>query len=461
MSKRLGNVVDPWKTIEQNGADAVRWYLLASGSPWQPKRFDPNGLLESRRRFFGTLINSYKFFAEYARLADGYDPRRDRAPSPEQRPAIDRWLVSRTQSLIDEVRARFSEYDPAAACRALDLFVVDSLSNWYIRRNRARIWKGEGADKLAAFATLHAALETVALLMAPVVPFLSEMLWERLSTRGGSVHAELLPVAEKRWIDPDLEDSMRIVERVVVMGRALRERAGLKIRQPLRALHVRTSDPHALELLKTSFARDIVLGELNIRAIGSLAADDGQLCSLRGKANFKALGPRLGARMKAAAQAIEKLSAQDLARLRSGDRVQIEIGSESIEVGPEDVQVIVESRAEFDVETDGQFVVWLDTALDDELVAEGLAREAINRINGLRKESGLSVEERIVLSLASGGNPLLARALDVHGAMIANETLATELVLEQRPAAGGWNETFDLGEGRSLAVGIRRAPPEK
>jgi isoleucyl-tRNA synthetase len=463
MSKRLGNVVDPWKAIEAHGADAVRWYLLASGSPWLPKRFDPNGLVETRRRFFGTLINSYKFFADYARLPDGFDPRKDRAPSVDERPEIDRWLVSRVQSLIADVRDRFEQYDLSGACRALDQFVVDELSNWYIRRNRARVWKGERADKLSAFATLHAALEATALLLAPIAPFLSEMLFERLSPGRGSVHAELVPEPETRWIDPELEGSMRVVERVVVMGRALRERAGLKIRQPLRAIHVRTSEAESLELLATHFARELVLGELNIRAIGSLAADDGRLCSLRAKANFKSLGPRLGARMKNAAQAIERLSAPDLARLRAGENVRLDVGGESIELTPADVQVTVHSNADFDVEADGRYIVWLETELDDELVAEGLAREAINRINGLRKESGLSVEERVLLYLEPGPDPLLERAVRTHAALIASETLSIELVFGARPSGAGWTEAFALGEGRVLTVGIVRAsgrPPQ-
>jgi isoleucyl-tRNA synthetase len=461
MSKRLGNVLDPWKAIEENGADSVRWYLLASGSPWLPKRFDPNGLVETRRRFFGTLVNSYKFFADYARLPDGFDPREDHAPGVEARPEIDRWLVSRVQSLVADVRGRFDQYDLSGACRALDQFVVDELSNWYIRRNRARFWKGERADKLAAFATLHAALEATTLLLAPLAPFLSDMLFERLAPGRGSVHAQLLPASDPRWIDPELEGSMRVVERVVVMGRALRERAGLKIRQPLRAIHVRTSDPRSLDLLETHFARELVLGELNIRAIGSLAADDGQLCSLRAKANFKSLGPRLGARMKAAAKGIEALSAQSLASLRAGQNVDLELDSERIELHPEDVQVIVESRADFDVETDGRYIVWLDTELDDDLVSEGLAREAINRINALRKSSGLSVDERIRLWVGSSGDRLLAQAIGVHGNLIASETLAVELVHDPRSSAeAGTGEngtqTFDLGDGRTLSVRLAR-----
>jgi isoleucyl-tRNA synthetase len=456
MSKRLGNVVDPWKAIEEHGADAVRWYLLASGAPWLPKRFDAARLLEERKRFFGTLQNSYKFFADYARLADGFDPARDPAPAPRSRPEIDRWLVSLTQSLIVDVRARMSAYDLSGACAALEEFVIDELSNWYIRRNRARFWKGVGADKLSAFATLHAALETVALLLAPIAPFLSEMLFERLAPGRGSVHAQRLPEADPSLVDPDLEGSMRVVVKVVEMGRALRERANLKIRTPLRALHVRSSDERSLELLRTTFAAEQVLGELNIKSFGSLAADDGQLCRLRAKANFRVLGKRIGGLMKSAAAAIEALDPTAVARVRSGGTVTLSLGADTVEIGPEDVDVKVETSAQFDVETDGRLVVYLDTQLDDELIAEGLAREVVNRVNSLRKSAGLAVEERIRLRLDGGDDALLTRALHAHADLIRNETLAVESTIGAEPFPDGSQEKFDLGEGRALRVSLVR-----
>jgi isoleucyl-tRNA synthetase len=467
MSKRLGNVVDPWKAIEEHGADAVRWYLLASGSPWLPKRFDPNLLLEERKRFFGTLQNSYKFFADYARLPDGFDPARDKAPSVRERPEIDRWLASRTQTSIRDVRAKMEAYDLSGACASLEEFVVDELSNWYIRRNRARFWKGTGADKVSAFATLHAALETVALLLAPIAPFLSEMLFERLSPGKGSVHAQRLPEIDAKLVDADLEGSMRVVVKVVEMGRALRERANLKIRTPLRAIHVRSSDERSLDLLRRPFAADQVLGELNIKTFGSLAADDGQLCRLRAKANFRVLGKRIGALMKPAAAAIEALDPASIARLRSGERLVLDAGAEKVEIGPEDVEVKVETQATFDVETDGRLVVYLDTQLDDELIAEGLLREIVTGINGLRKRDGLTVSDRVRLRLVTG-DPVLGKMLSTFAQRIGEETLAVEcthevVTLLPQP----WDlfpptpefeheHTLDLGEGRQLRVSYTR-----
>lgn len=456
MSKRLGNIVDPWKTIEEHGADAVRWYPIATGQPGQPKRFDPSGLVEARRKYFGTLTNSYKFFADYARI-DRFDPASPAVPAADRRPEIDRWLVSRTQTLARDVRACFDAYDLAGACHALEEFVIDDVSNWYIRRNRRRFWLAEtGADKLAAFATLHAALSTAVLLSAPIAPFVTELLWARLAPAGGSVHAELAPLARADLVDPVLEASMSTVKRVVEMGRALRERLGIKTRQPLRALHVRTSDPGTLALLGSAFARELVLGELNVKSIGSLAADDGKLCTLRAKANFKVLGKRLGAQMKAVAAAIEVLPAEQVARLRAGGTVGLALGGDAVEIRAEDVLVQVETRADFELETDGRYVVWLDTELDESLVLEGVAREVVNRVNGLRKDSGLAPEDRIVLHAAGTSEPVQA-AIERFAPYIAGETLATRLVTTPADVAARPHETFDLGDGRMLLAAVTRA----
>lgn len=466
MSKRLGNVVDPWKVLDEHGADALRWYLLGSGQPWLNKRFDPSGVLDVRRRFLGTLTNSYKFFAEYARI-DAFDPTQPSIPLPKSRPEIDRWLLSRAQSLILEVRGRMDDYDLSGVCRSIETFVVDDLSNWYIRRNRRRFWKSQtGPDKLAAFATLHDALEISTRLVAPILPFLSELLWQRLAGGSalvaglGSVHAQPVPAADSSRIDGALEASMRTVTRIVELGRRLRERGGLKNRQPLRAIHVRSSDPTALALLETDFARDLVLAELNVKEWGSLAADDGTLCRLKTKPNWQRLGKRLGGRMKPAAAAILDLAAEAVDRLRSGDPVVVRIDGEDIEISPEDVLVTVESRADFDIETDGRFVVFLDMELDEALLVEGLAREVINRVNGLRKETGLAVEDRIDLQLHAGEDALLNRAFADHRALIQSETLAIHLsVQDTGPTVGNepGRAAFPLDAGRTLHVRLVRA----
>lgn len=454
MSKRLGNIVDPWAAVAAHGADAVRWYLVASAAPWLPKRFDPQGLVEVQRGFFGTLTNSFRFYQEYARI-DRFDPSDARIPTLEHRPLIDRWLASRTQSMLGDVRRRMDGYDLSGAARAVEGFVVDELSNWYIRRNRRRLWKGEqGPDKLAAFATLHEALRMVSLCIAPLAPFLAEMLWTRLSRGAGSVHAQLLPRALEAHVAPELEASMQLVQRVVAMGRALRERAQLKVRQPLRALHLRASDPSRLALLRSSFASELILDELNIKGWGSLAADDGKVAKLVGKANFRTLGKRLGARMKSAAAVIEQLDGAQLARVRAGEALAIVVDGETLDLAPEDVLVQVQTTASFDVETDGHLIVWLDTQLDERLVAEGLARECVSRINAQRKDQGMAVEQRIALELSSA-SPGLAAALTEHRRFIASETLAERLDVRTPEAFAGAVAPafdFDLGAGQVLRV---------
>jgi isoleucyl-tRNA synthetase len=252
---------------------------------------------------------------------------------------------------------------------------------------------------------------------------------------------------------------MRIVTRVVELGRALRDRAGLKIRQPLRAIHVRTSDPEGLRLLSQPFAKELLLGELNIKALGSLAADDGALCRLKAKANYRVLGKRLGGAMKATAAAIESLPPTSIALLRSGQNTQVDVAGQVVELSPEDVQIEVETRADFDVETDGRYVVFLDTTLDEYLIVEGLAREVINRVNGLRKDSGLAVEDRIRLIFASVRGDHLRTALSTQGRLIQDETLAIELSIEEgapRDASGISTRDFDLGEGRTLRIGLAK-----
>ena len=454
MSKRLGNIVDPWAAVGEHGADAVRWYLLSSGATHLPKRFDPAGILEVRRKFFGTLINSWKFFADYARLGQGFDPARS---SPvAARPEIDRWLVSRTQSTIVDVRAKLADYDLAGACRALEQFVVDEISNWYIRRNRTRFWKGEWtADRDACFHTLHDALHAVALLMAPLAPFMAESIWLRLTPNTGSVHAQLLPQAQPALIDRALEDSMQLVVRLVEMGRALRERAKRGIRQPLRAVHVRASDESALALLRTGFASEQILAELNIKAFGSLATDDGGVCRLKAKANFRVLGKKVGGLMKAVAAAIDTLAPESVAQLRAGHTHSIQVDGQTVELAPEDVDIKVETSGDLDVETDGRLVVWIDAQLDDELLAEGWAREVVSRINALRKDAGLEVEDRIALYVQASSERLAA-AMSKHAELLRSETMAAQLVLGSSAPSTFAQATHDLGAEGSVTLALQK-----
>ncbi|MCB9880692.1 MAG: isoleucine--tRNA ligase [Planctomycetes bacterium] len=451
MSKRLGNIVKPNDAIGAHGADAVRWYMLSSGAIWLPKRFDLDGVLEVRRRFLGTLLNSYKFFADYARI-DEFRVDDPSIPEVSDRQAIDRWLVSRTQSVIRDVVACYDDYDLSGACRAIEHFVVDEVSNWYIRRNRRRFWKGEKTpDKLGAYATLFSALEAAARLAAPLVPFVTDSLWRALNGSNETVHGVELPSPNGAYIDDELEGSMRLVEKVVVMGRALRERLGHKIKQPLPAIHLRASDARDLDLLATEFAKDQLLDELNVKSIGSLETDDGKLCTLEAKPNFKTLGKRLGKQMKAAAATIAGLPRDEIVKLRSGESITIDVEGTSVELASEDVEIRVHVEGDLDVETDSSLVVFFDTQLDDALRAEGFAREIVVRINSLRKQSGLAIETRIALSCASE-DALVLRALDEHGDMIAREVLAKSLEVVNADQLAADATRFDLGDDRSFSA---------
>ncbi len=467
MSKSRGNALAPWEAIEEHGVDAWRWYLLSGSSPGEPLRVEwlskeqregvqgfKDGVLEVRRRFLGTLLNSYKFFAEYARLG-AFDPSSDAIPAAADRPEIDRWLLSRTQTLVVDVTRAFEAFELSGACKHIERFVVDELSNWYIRRNRRRFWKGElDANQLSAYATLREALSIVSRLIAPVSPFVAELLWERLEGSAESVHVQSFPEPDASLIDEDLEQAMQLVERVVEMGRALRDRCGRRVRQPLRSISVRASEPSVLELLGGSFATEQVLDELNIKGWGSLDADDGQLCTLKAKANFKVLGKRLGKRMKAVAAVVETLDSEAVASLRGGAAVTVDVEGGPVELTALDVLVSVETNADFDVETDGKVVVFLDAELDDELIAEGLAREVVTRINALRKDSGLAVETRIQLWL-DGAGEAISRALDEHAEFIAAETLAERYECScDAPEGARWCE-LELANGQELRVALQ------
>jgi isoleucyl-tRNA synthetase len=302
---------------------------------------------------------------------------------------------------------------------------------------------------------LHAALRATSILIAPLAPFVADLLWRRLQPRAGSVHCQLFGEPRSEHIDRELERAMEVVQRIVFMGRALRERVGVRVRQPLPALHVRASDPRDLELLATPFASAQILDELNVKAWGSMEADDGKLCRLVPKANFKLLGKRLGGRMKSAAAAIAGISAPDLNRLRGGESIALSVAGEELSFSPDEILITVESQADFDVETDGRFVAWLDCELDWGLILEGLAREVVNRVNGLRKERGLAVDDRVRLEFHTADSQGL-QALERHQDLVAAETLAEAISLSARPLVGDVAR-FDLGSGRELECILRRA----
>ena len=444
MSKRLGNVIDPWRAIEKDGVDAIRWYLLSSGAPHLPKRFDPGAVADVRGRFFRALASSLNFFALYASI-DRYDPKGKRTLQKD-RPEIDRWILSRLNTLVARTRGFLEEHDLNDAAREIEGF-ADELSDWYIRRNRRRFWKGEDdANKRMAYDTLHEALATAARLLAPFAPFFAEMLWHRLEGEGApSVHLQGYPEPARAAVDEGLEARMADVLAVVAMGRTVRERVGIKTRQPLPALRV-----HGADIGRNV---DLVKDELNVKEVEVLHGPT-QLFTLKAKPNFPLLGKKAGKLMKPLQAAIASLSTEAVWKLRSGGSLTVDAGGESFPLVPEDIQVVTEAPEGIAVESNGRISIALDTHLTAELRLEGLAREFVSRIQTLRKEAGLEVTDRIRVEVDEMAPPDLLSAIRQHGRYVIEETLADGGVEAVLVAGEGWR-AISLRESESLQVRLQ------
>lgn len=423
MSKSRGNVVDPWETIAEHGADVLRFYFLVSSNPWHPKRWDGSALRETNRKLFDTLRSTYRFFALYAGL-EGWHHDSDEARRPSDRRPIDRWLLSRTDTVAAEVAEALESYDLTRAARRISAFVQDDLSNWYVRTTRDRFWatRPDSSVSLAtadAFATLHHALVTTARLLAPIAPFLSD--WMHRELTGESVHLTRFPF-EFEARDADLESGMADVRRLTTLGRSAREEAGLRVRQPLRELQAvlpegRVLDESLVDLLKT---------ELNVKSVVFPRADD-DIIRLSAKPDFGALGPRFGSDTPVVARAIAELDAERVRLLRAGERFELRLNGLTAEIGPGDVTIIEEAAGDLVVQAEDGYVAGLVTALDDALLSEGRAREIVNRVQRLRRESGFAVSDRIGLAIA--GPIAIERAVSEHAEHIGSETLAVSLAV--------------------------------
>ncbi len=445
MSKSKGNVVDPWEAIEAFGSDAIRWYLMASSHPWLPKRFDPAGVREVQRKLFDTLRSTYHFFSLYANL-EGWVAGADEVPAPEDRPLMDRWLLSRLTSVSERVTAFYDGYNLTHAAREISEFIVDDLSNWYVRRSRDRFWgSADAADTRAAFATLHRALVDVSRLMAPIAPFLPD--WLHRALTGESVHLALLPepVIER---DERLETGMEAVRRLSTLGRAAREKVRVRVRQPLGTLYAVVPPGTELEPELLEILRD----ELNVRTIQLIQGAE-ELVTFSARPNFRALGARFGKRTPRVADAIRELPSAALAAFRRGEPLGVEVEGEHLPLEGEDFEIVQEATGDFAVEADGGYTIALDPTITPELRAEGLARELISRVQRLRKDSELEVADRIRLGVAAGGE--LRDAFERHRDFIMAETLATELTVDSDVHAGRYEFQRDLeldGEGVVVAL---------
>lgn len=442
MSKRLGNGVDPFGAIEQYGADAVRWYMISNSQPWDNLKFDADGVDEVRRKFFGTLYNTYSFFALYANV-DGYTAGGKITPYNE-RPEIDKWIISLLNTLKIQVGDALENYDPTPAARAIQEFVGENLSNWYVRLNRKRFWGGEiNADKRAAYDTLYECLITVAQLSAPIAPFISEQLFCDLGGVG-SVHLSSFPKADKTLIDPELEARMEIAQRATSMVLALRRKVSIKVRQPLQKMVIPVLDKKlGVEL---AAVESLIMSEVNVKQIDYITDTSGVITK-RIKPLFPVLGKKYGQIMKQIAAAIAQMSQTDIADIESNGRFELTIEGKPVEITAQDVEITSEDMPGWLVATEGQLTIALDVTITPELRAEGIAREIVNRVQNLRKESGLDVTDRIELKVEA--NAETDAAVAAFEGYIAAQTLADKVVI----VSGKLSNEIEIDEIRtSIAV---------
>ena len=452
MSKSRGNVVNPWTAIEQFGADAIRWYFLANSQPWVSKRYDADALADAARRVFDTVGNTYRFFALYANL-EGWEPRHAEVSTRWQHAnklvdksddVLDRWIRSRLNTLVAQVRDDLDAYEMTHAARAIGEFVVDDVSNWYVRRTRDRFWgSGDAGSTDAAFATLHHVLSTVAQLLAPFTPFHADWLYRALNG-GASVHLANFPEPAVR--EPQLEAGMEAVRVLARLGRAAREKVRIRVRQPLRTLHAVVPGQAAVPPELLAVLRD----ELNVKEVRFMQGS-GDLVTYRAQPNFRVLGKRFGARMQQAAAAIRALDSETLRGFVAGGPLAIVLEGEPHALGAEEIELLEDARGDLVVETDAGYTLALDPTLDDELRREGLARELVNRIQRLRKDAGLAVSDRI--RLAVRGAAEVEEAARAHGDYISAETLATVLDVGDRAGLFDIEQEFELdGHHAHLAL---------
>lgn len=451
MSKRLGNAVDPFTTIEKFGADAVRWYMLSNASPWDNLKFDLEGVAETQRKFFATLYNVYSFFALYANI-DAFDYSQPEVAN-QARQEIDRWILSLLQTLINEVDDAMLNYDATAATRAIQHFVSEDLSNWYVRLCRRRFWKGEfNSDKLAAYQTLYTCLETVAKLMSSFAPFYADRLYRDLIAVTGrenhiSVHLSDFPVANEALIDKELELSMDLAQKVSSLVLSVRKKQNIRVRQPLQRVMI----PVANESFKQRLDKvtDLILAEVNVKTLEYLTPD--KLAIKKSiKANFRVLGKKVGKLMKQVAEAIESLPDDKVTYFEQHKTLTLEIEGHMIELVEDDLDISFDDIPGWQVATDGAVLIALDISISESLQKEGLARELVNRVQQLRKETELEVTDKINISIACGD--VFVAAFNDFKTYICNEVLAQNLEIVGQDVAGGYQQIEIDNEPLSIKI---------
>ena len=448
MSKRKGNAVDPFSTIEKYGSDPLRWYMISCSSPWDNLKYDNEGVEEVARKFFSTLSNTYNFFAMYANV-DGFTGEERQIPVGK-RPEIDRWILSLLNTLVKTVTEEFDDYEPTRAVRAISTFVLDNLSNWYVRLNRKRFWsRGLDEDKLAAYQTLYTCLLTVSKLMAPVSPFFSDRLYCDLTrcSSGNSVHLADFPKCDSSLVDKELEQRMDVAQRLTSLVLSLRKKANIKVRQPLAKILVPSSSDEMTAILNA--VTPIVSAEVNVKAL-EIVSSDNEVFVKRVVPDFKKLGPKFGKKMKAAAEIIKALDRKQIAELESKGSISIDVDGETALVELGDVKIISEDMEGWLVANDGDLTVALDIEISPELFREGLAREIINRVQNIRKKRDYDITDHIVLQFLPC--PEIGPVVEEYGSYIAGQVLADAIVVDDKD---GDVEILDIDD---LKLGVVITP---
>ncbi|NVK64561.1 MAG: isoleucine--tRNA ligase [Flavobacteriales bacterium] len=446
MSKRLGNGVDPFETLNKYGADATRWYMITNAQPWDNLKFDVDGIAEVQRKFFGTLYNTYSFFALYANI-DGFDAAQH---TTDYKTEIDRWVLSKLNSLVADVDEAFASYEPTKAGRLIQEFVGDHLSNWYVRLCRKRFWVGDMTeDKMAAYQTLHTCLNTIAIISSPIAPFYMDQLYQDLNGTTESVHLADYPAVNSNLINKELEEQMQIAQRTSSMVLGLRKKENLRVRQPLQKIMVPALDEtFAANLMHV---KELILAEVNVKELELLGKDNDVLVKSI-KPNFKTIGPKYGKQMKSIAAMVRGFSGDDIATIEANNGWSGEVDGVAVELDLNDFEIAAQDIPGWTVSSDGNLTVALDVTLTDELKSEGIARELVNRVQNLRKDSGLEVTDRILLKVDT--NELIQNAIEANKEYVCNEVLANDVQFE---SLDGDALVTDLVEAEDAKIGLVKA----
>ena len=448
MSKSKGNTVDPFVLFDKYGADTTRWYLVTNSPPWRPTLFDEDGLVEVQRKFFGTLVNTYSFFAMYANI-DNFNFSENLIAYAE-RPEIDRWIISRLSSLVVEYEEQMNNYDVTRAARAVSDFTIDQLSNWYVRRSRRRFWSGRigsensgsSSNKLSAYQTLYECLVTISKLTAPFAPFISEELYQNLNSftkkeNFESVHLSEFP--KPSYIEKELESKMEIAQKVVYLTRSMRAKNNLKVRQPLKKIMVVVEKSQREDLSKM---KDVILDEVNIKEM-IILNDDSEIVNKSAKANFKVIGPKYGKKVNAVANIIKAFGNKEISMLESGNNIKSSIDGEEIIISKDEIEILGSEIKGWVVESAEGVTAAIDAELTPELIDEGLAREFVNRVQNMRKDAGFDVTDRIKINFS--GSVKFINAVNAFKDYITNETLAEKFVVSNE-FDGSYKQEWKIGE---------------